>query len=274
MRWVLAPLILLLLWTGLPAQEADAGALLRRCSKNEVTALEHPPLFRFKELTESGGGSETRDVIDTSEGRADRIIALQDKPLTDDQNQKQYRRLQKLLTDSNALREELKDQNEEIQRRIRMARAMPDAVLLQPAGTEDDGQLRFTFTPNPAFTPHDRETQLYRAMRGTVWIDPVHERITHVKGELFKDVTFGWGILGKLHKGGRYELAQTQVAPGIWEMSSLDLDFRGSVFFFGRIRIQRKETSKDFRTTPPGLTLKAAIELLLAEYPAKATSAQ
>ena len=274
MRHILPPLLLLLLSTGSPAQEADSAALLRRCSKNEVAALENPALYRFKERSESGDGSETRDVIDTSQGHVDRIIAIQDKPLSDDQNLKQYRRLEKFLTDASALRDQLKDQKDEIQRRIRMARAMPDAVLLQPAGTESDGQLRFTFTPNPAFAPHDRESQIYRGMRGTLWIDPVHERITHVKGELFKDVTFGWGILGKLNKGGRYEASQTQVAPGVWVMTLLDVDFRGSVLFFGRLRIQRKETSTDFTPAPPGLTLQSAIKQLMAEYPVKATSSQ
>jgi hypothetical protein len=182
--------------------------------------------------------------------------------------------LQKLLTSSDALRDEMKDQQEETRRRLRMAAALPNAILLQFAGTEQDGQLRFTFTPNPAFSPHDRESQIYRGMRGTVWIDPVHERLTHVKGELFKDVTFGWGILGKLNKGGRYEAEQTQVAPGVWKMTLLDVDFRGSVFFFGRIRIQRKETSTDFAPSPPDLTIQAAIKQLMAKYPLKATSSQ
>jgi len=274
-RRILPPLLLLLLLSsGLAAQEVDAGALLRRSSKNEVAALEHPDPFRFKERTEESSGSETRDVIETSQGRADRIIAFQDKPLAGDQNEKQNRRLQKLLTSSDALRDEMKDQQEETRRRLRMAAALPNAILLQFAGTEQDGQLRFTFTPNPAFSPHDRESQIYRGMRGTVWIDPVHERLTHVKGELFKDVTFGWGILGKLNKGGHYEAEQTQVAPGVWKMTLLDVDFRGSVFFFGRIRIQRKETSADFAPSPPDLTIQAAIKQLMAKYPLKATSSQ
>lgn len=273
-RRILPSLVLLLLSNGLAAQQVDAGTLLRRCSKNEVAALEHLQPLRFKERSEWSWGSETRDVIQTSQGHADRIIAFQDKPLADDQNQKQYRRLQKLLTSSDARNDELKDQKDETERRIRMARALPDAILLQFAGTEDDGQLRFAFTPNPAFSPRDRETQLYRAMRGTLWIDPVHERITHVKGELFKDVTFGWGILGRLSKGGRYEAAQTQVFPGVWQMTLLDFNFRGSVFFFGRIRIQRKETSTDFTPSPAGLTLPAAIEQLMTEYPLKPASAQ
>ncbi len=274
MYGILLTLVLILLGDSVLAQETDAAALLRRCSKNEVAALEHPQPFRFKERTDWRWGSETRDVIETSQGRADRIIAYQDKPLAAEQNQKQYRRLQKLLTNSDAFREEMDDQKDETQRRIRMARALPDAVLLRFVATESDGQLRYEFSPNPAFSPRDRETQIYRAMRGTLWIDPVNERITHVKGELYKDVTFGWGIFGRLNKGGRYEAAQAQVTPGVWKMTLLDLNFRGSVFLFGRLRILRKETSTGFVPIPPDLTFQAAVEQLMAAYPLKPAASQ
>src|SRR5215470_10355489 len=128
------------------AQEADAAALLRRCSKNEIAALERQQLFfRFKERTDWSWGSETRDVIETSQGRADRIVAFRDEPLNPDQQSKQLRRLEKLLVSSDDRRETVKEQKEEQQRRLRMARALPDAVLLQFAGSESDGQLRFAF---------------------------------------------------------------------------------------------------------------------------------
>jgi hypothetical protein len=260
--------LLLVLALGDPvAKEVDAEALLRRCAKNEIAALEHPGLFRYHERVDASWGSETRDVIETTEGRADRIIAYGDKPLTPEQNRAQYRRLQKLLTNSDALRDELKEQKEETERRLKMARALPDAVLLKSAGIESDGQLQFDFVPNPAFSPKNRETQIYRGMRGLLWIDPRQERISHVKGELFKDVSFGWGLVGKLHKGGRYEAAQTQMAPGIWRITTLDVEFHGSAFVFGRINIVRKETSTNFVPTPPGMTLKAAIEQLMEAHP-------
>jgi hypothetical protein len=125
MHVLLLTLLLALLSSG-PAQETDNAALLRRCAKNEVAALERPRPFTFKERTEWSWGSETRDVIETSQGRADRIVAFQDEPLNPDQQRKQVRRLEKLLVNSDDRHEALKEQKEEQLRRLKMARALPD----------------------------------------------------------------------------------------------------------------------------------------------------
>ena len=39
-------------------------------------------------------------------------------------------------------------------------------------------------------------------MIGEIWIDPVHQRVVRLEGHLQQDVDFGWGILGRLNKGG------------------------------------------------------------------------
>ncbi len=214
-------------------QTTDYNALFRRCAANEVLALQHPQLFQFSERIEWDWGTETRDVIE----------------------------------DPKALREELDDQKSERERRIKMARALPDAVSIEFSGAESNGQLRFTFAPNPHFSAKDRETKIYSGMRGTLWLDPHSERLTHVRGELFKDVSFGWGIVGRLRKGGKYEAAQTQVAPHVWRITTLNLDFHGSVLLFGSQRILRKESSSKFSPTPPDMTFKKATEHLLTAYP-------
>jgi len=269
-RLLLVVVFLLLPVSNPPAQESDTGALLRRCAQNEVAALERLRPFTFKERLEWSWGSETRNVVETSQGRADRIIAFRDEPLNPEQQSKQTRRLKKLLVSSDDRREVLKEQKEEQQRRLKMARALPDAVLLQFAGSESDGQLRFAFSPNPKFSPQDRETQIYKAMQGTVWIDPVHERITRVRGELYKDVSFGWGIVGRLNKGGRYEASQAEVSPGVFRITQLNLDFRGSAFIFGHVRILRKESSTDFTPTPATTTFEEAVEKLMVAPAARA----
>jgi hypothetical protein len=264
---LLPALVILITCACAHAQEStDYEALFRRCAANEVLALQHPQLFRFFERIEWDWGTETRDVIETAQGRADRIITFHDGPLAADQQRKQYRRLKKLLDDPKALREELDDQKSERERRIKMARALPDAVSIELSGVESNGQLRFNFAPNPHFSPKDRETRIYSGMRGTLWLDPHSERLTHVKGELFKDVSFGWGIVGRLHKGGKYEAAQTQVAPHVWRITTLNLDFHGSILLFGSLRILRKESSSKFSSTPPDMTFRKAAESLMAAY--------
>jgi hypothetical protein len=252
------------------AQQNDYADLLRRCSEHEVAALENPVRFQFLERTEWSWGSETRKVIETLEGRADRIISFNDEPLAPDQQQKQQHRLEKLLKDHDARHDEIHDQQDETKRRIAMARALPDAVLLEFDGREPNGQLRFNFTPNPKFEAKSRETQIYRAMRGTLWIDPVAERLTQVDGELFKDVSFGWGIFGRLYKGGHYQVRQAQLRRGAWRITTLNLDFKGRVFLFNQFKVFRRESSSSFTSVPADMTFDAAVEKLMTMSAASA----
>ena len=54
------------------------------------------------------------------------------------------------------------------------------------------------FKPNPKFSPPNHETAVYAGMEGDLTIDRKAMRIAKIDGTLFKDVDFGWGILGRL----------------------------------------------------------------------------
>jgi hypothetical protein len=128
--------------------------------------------------------------------------------------------------------------------------------------------LRFSFRPNPEFSPKDRETQLYRGMEGFVWIEPKQERIVRVVGKLVKDVSFGWAVLGHLNKGGIYEIAQTEVAPGIWRATTLNVDVKGRIFLISGFRFFREEEDSHYRLTPASMHYRdALVSLLNKEVP-------
>jgi len=267
------PLVLATQNTAAP-QPSDSDALIHRAAEHEAHALESPLAFQFQEKLEWSWGTETRTVIETREGRADRIVSFRDQPVTPEQQAKQQRRLEKLLSDKDAVREELQDQRSETQRRIKMIKAFPLAFIFAAAAREADGSLKFIFHPNPNFSPKDRETQMYRGMEGTVWIDPEQERITHIEGTLVKDVSFGWGILGKLNKGGKYEIAQTQISPGVWRITTLNVDVKGRVFVFGSFKFFREESNSHLNATPASMTYRRAVEILLTEVPAEPAKLQ
>lgn len=237
--------------------------LISRATEHELQALENPVPFRYQERLEWSWGTETRSVIETSEGRADRIVQFADEPLSSEQQAKQERRLKKLLSDHDAVKNELQDQKAETQRRIRMVKAFPRAFFFDFVGREN-GLLRFEFRPNPEFSPKDRETQMYRGMEGKVWVEPLHERIVQVQGKLVKDVSFGWGIVGRLNKGGIYEISQTQLSPGIWRITTLNVDVKGRMFFLNSFRFMRRESNSHFRPVSASLTYPGAVQNLLA----------
>ena len=237
--------------------------MIARATENELHALESPIPFRYQEQLEWPWGTETRSVIETSEGRADRIVEFSGGPLSPEQQAKQERRLKKLLSDHDAVKNELQDQKAETQRRIRMVKAFPRAFFFDFAGREN-GLFLFAFRPNPEFSPKDRETQMYRGMEGKVWVEPRHERIVQVRGKLVKDVSFGWGIFGRLSKGGIYEISQTQLSPGIWRITTLNVDVKGRMFFLNSFRFMRRESNSHFRPVSDSLTYPAAVQTLLA----------
>ena len=237
--------------------------LIARATEHELQALKNPVPFRYQERLEWSWGTETRSVIETSEGRADRIVQFSDGPLSSEQQARQERRLKKLLSDHDAVKNELQDQKAETQRRIRMVKAFPRAFFFDFVDREN-GLLRFEFRPNPEFSPKDRETQMYRGMEGKVWVEPVHERIVQVQGKLVKDVSFGWGIFGRLNKGGVYEISQTQLSPGIWRITTLNVDVKGRMYFLNSFRFMRRESNSHFRPVSASLTYPAAVQTLLA----------
>ncbi|HLK53424.1 MAG TPA: hypothetical protein VKU42_08200 [Candidatus Angelobacter sp.] len=245
-----------------PASEEQL-ALIARASEHERAELENPKPYRYQERLDWNWGSETRSVIETAEGRADRIVLFNDEPLSPEQQARQQHRLEKLLSDRDALKNELKDQKSETQRRIRIVRAFPKAFFFDYAGVEK-GLLRFNFRPDPDFSPKDRETQMYRGMEGSVWIEPAQERIVRIEGILVKDVSFGWGIVGHLSKGGIYEITQTQLAPGKWRIAMLDVNLKGKMFLFNSFRFQRKETNSRFQPVSSELSLAEAMNELLS----------
>lgn len=244
------------------AREQQSGvALITRAAANEVAALQRLPFVRYRQTLQWKWGTETREVIETPEGSADRIVRFNDEPLAPDEDQKQVQRLQKLMSDRDAARHETEDQKAELKRRLALMKAFPTAFIFTPDG-EEDGRLKFSFRPTGSFSPHDRETQIYRALLGTVWVDPRQERITRIDGVVTRNVSFGWGVFGKLYKGGRYLIEQAEVEPGIWAVTKLDLDLKMRVFL-NTSRLLRNEQDSNFEPVAPGTTYKQALQLLL-----------
>ena len=102
-------------------------------------------------------------------------------------------------------------------------------------------------------------------MQGYVLIDPVHLRIAGIDGTLFKEVGFGWGILGHLNRGGRFIVQQQDVGDNVWEISSMTLNFTGKILVFKNLTINSKEVFSDFKPIPPNLTFAQGVDLLKKE---------
>ena len=191
-------------------------------------------------------------------------MTVRGEPLSQLQQKKEIARLTGLLQNPAAKPEFLRQQDAELQRRLRILEAFPKAFVYQESVTEPSGVLRFAFSPAKDFSPKDRETRVYRGMRGVMRIDRDHKRLLLVDGEVFRDVPFGWGIFGKLHRGGRFHIEQREVLPDDWEITEMDLDFTYTVLLFSRRHYVQKVSSSTFSPIDPKTPLSDAVQMLSA----------
>ena len=99
------------------------------------------------------------------------------------------------------------------------------------------------------------------AMAGTLTIDTTHQRVVRLEGHLLQDVDIGWGILGRLDKGGWITIDQAEVGGGIWRLTRFQMVMSGRVFFKTRSFETIEEESR-FAPVPVDLTYQRAIQML------------
>jgi hypothetical protein len=248
--------------------EAEVAAqpveLVRTAVANELQSLKGTDRFTWLDRVQKPSGSVTKKMVETSEGLIARTIALNDKPLTPEQRLREDERL-KLLLDSDRMREKARRQRDDRQRLERLFQVLPDALTYQYSASEKTASghriVKLEFQPNPRFTPPSYDTQLYRGMQGQVWIDTTVMRIVRLDGTLFKDVTFGLGIVGRLDKGGHIVLEQDEVTKGHWDVTRMQLTINGRILLFKQLHIDMVETIWGFRPVP-AMSVQQAIELL------------
>ena len=250
-----------------PPQTVSANELVRRVVAHEVAAANAGGHYMYRLRTETPRGSQTKDIIETRKWLLGRLVLEDDKPLPPEQRRKDDQRLRRLLTDPAKLRQKEKEEHENEQSVREMVKALPDAFFFEYAGTEEDvsgHQLaRLTFKPKPKFRPTSRIVQVYQGMEGTMLVDTTVDRIVRVQARLVRAVNFGWGILGRLHRGGSFLLEQRNVGSGRWAMTILAVHFSGNVLLFKSIHIDSTSTASDFRCMPDDLTLEQGVELLM-----------
>ena len=246
----------------IPAQE-----LVRRAIANEDKASKEHLRFLYRLRTETPkAGAITKEVLETNDGVVARLIAVNDRPPTAEERQKDDERLQKLASDPQVRDAKRKQQKEDEERTTRMVKALPDAFLYEYDGFAPgkNGQqvIRLKFKPNPKYEAPNRELQVYYGMAGSMLIDPSQERLVKIQARLFKGVNFGWGILGHLDPGGQFEVEQSRVGGDRWEVTDMRLRFTGKILLFKSLNISEHETAFDYRRAPDNLSFADGVEFL------------
>jgi hypothetical protein len=257
------------------AAEAPPGLrpteLIRRAVENEIKSNDQPAKYMFRQRKETPEGSQTRLLVETREAMAGMVIAYNDRPLNPEQRQGEYGRIQRFIDNPAELDRKRQKEKEDSDRVESILKALPDAFLYEYDGTETgrpgvgkpgDELLRLKFRPNPKYDPPTRVEQVLTGMEGVVLVDAQKLHIARIDGTLFKDVAFGWGILGHLDRGGHFQVDQTDVDADHWSISRMVLAFTGKILLLKNLNIKSTTIYSDFQSVPANLSFAQGVDLL------------
>lgn len=265
-RFVVLGVICSVAYAAHDPQQISARELIDRAMQAQVAAQNDTSRFEYLRKQSDKRNTRTYRIVESDAGDVQWMIAVNDQDLAPKQREKEEQWLEKLLVDPTIQKDRQKADGAENGRRQKIISVLGKAFLYDVEGTENDGRIvRLHFRPNPQFHADSREAKVCAGLEGTMWIDQVSERFTRAEGNLVRGVDFGWGVFGHLGKGGHFAIEQTEVDPGVWRITDLDIDFKGSMLIFKSLNIRVHEHSFSFQRIPDHLSLADAVEKLRHE---------
>jgi hypothetical protein len=262
----------LLLWAatsaGQPAPNlapAQAQALVKRALATEArTAQDSSRPMRYRLRKSSPRMTTTKEIVETREGFVARLVKTNDQPLSPADEQAEMARLDALYSSPGQQQHRKRSEERDTAIVLKLLRLLPEAFIYEYAGPGQGAAVKvekFNFRPNPSFNPPDLETKALTAMSGQLWIDAFEERVTRLEGHLQQDTEYGWGVLGRLDRGGWILIEQADVGGRQWRIARFQMKMNMRVLFKTK-NFDTIEEMSQYAPVPSNLTYRQAIQML------------
>jgi len=235
--------------------------LVREVAFNELNDHVSHGYWRYWVASHSPKESLLEEQLETAEGPISRIELSNGHPLDAEGRQLEQTRLHHLLSSPAEQARHRQEYDDNEKRLGRIVALLPDAFLFEYAG-EENGCYRLRFHPNPDYPTHSIEARIIHAMSGELRINATNKRLVRLDGRLNQDVSFGFGILGRLYQGGWFSLQRTQVSSTDWKTERFELHMKGRAILFKIITQEISELRSGFSPVAARLDLVKGAALL------------
>lgn len=262
--WVMLAMVLSVAGAGKAfATPVEApGDLVKDVAYNELQDRERSSFWQYRIEKTTTQRTVTEQQVETVQGPIFRTVEIAGQPLDNEQRRQDDERLQSLLHSQSAQQKNREEHDQDEARLRRLITLMPQAFLYSYEGEPAGDVVTLSFKPNPAFTPSTYEARVFHALAGTLQVNLSAKRMILLKGQTIDRIDFGFGLLGHIEKGGRFEVKRIPVSQEHWKTQFFDVHLDGRVLFFKTISKDEKELRSGFSPVPVDMTLAQAVELL------------
>ena len=173
-----------------------------------------------------------------------RLLAVDGEPLEPDEVEKQDRkrreqlvkRAERLAREGISEREKRRREDIEVRRSEGDLREdilkIFDFRMVRREFIDGDSTIIVSFTPRRDAKARTRRGKIFKKARGHLWISEEEYAVVRVEAETMEDVTFGFGLIGRLHKGSTFSFRFRKVNDEIWLPARTHLAGSGRTLVF------------------------------------------
>jgi hypothetical protein len=203
--------------------------------------------------------SQTFQVTFYNGNRIRRLIAKNGKPLSADDQAKEDKKIEKMVTDlenkeakkqARIAKESTDEKPEEEDKRVSVGELLRASNLVNPRRERFRGRdvIVFDFEPNPNFDFKNVKSFLkfFGKMAGVIWIDVEDKQVTRLEAVLADNFKVGGGVMANMKKGAAFTSESERINDEVWLPSRVELNATIKVFLIKGININQVAKYSDY----------------------------
>jgi len=181
-----------------------------------------------------------------------RLVEKDGKRLSESELQKQDREYEKrrAAREKKRLKRDPKDEakaRKEEEEAIEEAFRVFDIAMEARETVDGRPTIRFSFKPKPGAKAKSDEGKILLNFSGRVWFDEALYEMVRLEVEAIKDVSFGFGLLAKLHKGAKGHFERRLFNNEVWLPATTQFSGNLRLLLFKSMRMEVTDEFFDYR---------------------------
>lgn len=179
-----------------------------------------------------------------------RLVAINDKPLSPEEERTEQERLRKIASDRKNHPEK---RAADLKAKEQKEREFHDEILkafdFRLAGSERLGERDCWIvegTPRAGYTPSNIRAEALPHMRGKLWIDKQDYNWAKLEAEAVDTVSFGF-MLARMDKGAHFLIENTRLPSGVWLPKTNEIRANARIALVKHVAINQKRQYDGYR---------------------------
>jgi len=198
--------------------------------------------------------TKTSEIMELYGEPVERLVAKDDKPLSDKDAKKEEEKIQKVIekrkneSEEDRKKREAKEEKEREENR-QFVREVADAYNFHLAGIESlAGRDTYVIDgePKPGYQAHLKEAKILPKFRFRAWIDKDESQWKKLDIQCIDTVSFGL-FLARIHKGSRIIIEQTRINDEVWLPQHINVKVDARLALLKDFNLEDDITYRDYK---------------------------